>query len=64
MLKKKLKISDYIKRNENDTYDMIHNDTENIDVTPDLTSYRIKYKRNNQDNKVNKYSRKLVDYCI
>ncbi len=39
-------------------------DEENSDLIPDLTSSKIKYKRNNQDNIINKYGKKLVDYCI
>ena len=35
-----------------------------VDIIPDLTSSKIKYKRNNEDSKANKYGRKLVDYCI
>ena len=46
-----------------DLDDVIY-DEEDIDIIPDLTSSQIKYKRNNADNKVNKYGRKLVDYCI
>ena len=39
-------------------------DVDNPDLCSDLMSNKIKYKRNNEDKKMNKYGRKLTNLCI
>ena len=45
-------------KNLRDTIELDENNT------PQMISSKVKYIRNNQDNKTNKYGRKLINFCI
>ena len=42
----------------------IMREDKDVDIIPELTSSKVRYKRNNQDTKINNYGKKLIEFCI